>query len=72
MMLILSFSLSLSLSFSLSHFWFCLGGFTITGMDFCFPPVPSPSPPNGCMLILLFPLRFLFAFVPPWRETLEG
>lgn len=38
----------LSLSLSLSHFWFHLGGFTITGMDFC-----SPRPPLSLLLMAI-------------------
>lgn len=65
--------LILSLSLSLSHFWFHLGGFTITGMDFCSPRPPPPFPPfNGHTLTPLFPLGFLFDFFLSWRETLEG
>lgn len=63
---------SLSFSFSLPYFRFHLGGFTITGMDFCSPPTPPYPLLNVHMLTLLFPLGFLFAFVLPWRETLEG
>lgn len=66
-MLILVFSLSLPFS----HFWFHLGGFTITGMDFYSSPVPLFLSLHGHILIPLFPLGFLFAFVLSWRETLE-
>lgn len=68
-MLILIYSLSLSPPFS--HFWFHLGGFTITGMDFYSSPVPLFLSLTGHMLTLLFPLGFLFIFVLSWRQTLE-
>lgn len=59
---------SLSLSFPFSHFWFHLGGFTITGMDFYSSPVPLFLSLNGYILTPLFPLGFLFAFC----SVLEG